>query len=197
MTIDEAIKHAEEVAEEQKKLYRLCPVTDYGCKGDKHCKSMNYEYDGCLKCAKEHRQLAEWLKELKAYKKQSEDAINRQTVLELVVANHTELNGLNVVMYSPLYKDIKQLPPVTPQPKTEWISVSERLPKKDESVLLTICANSSLYGFNENFVKVMCGSYSPCEDKRDWIVNEIRYYIDNVIAWMPLPAPFEPQESEG
>ena len=70
----------------------------------------------------------------------------------------------------------------------EWIPVSERLPKKDESVLLTICANSSLYGFNENFVKVMCGSYSPCEDKRDWIVNEIRYYIDNVIAWMPLPS---------
>ena len=76
----------------------------------------------------------------------------------------------------------------------KWIPVSEELPKKDESVLLTICANSSLYGFNENFVKVMCGSYNPCEDKRDWIVNEIRYYIDNVIAWMPLPKPYEPQE---
>ena len=38
MTLDEAIIHAEEVAEEQKKLYKLCPVTDYGCKGDKHCK---------------------------------------------------------------------------------------------------------------------------------------------------------------
>lgn len=65
MTIDEAIKHAEEVAEEQEKLYKLCPVTDYGCKGDKHCNSMSYEYDGCLKCAEEHRQLAECLKELK------------------------------------------------------------------------------------------------------------------------------------
>ena len=76
----------------------------------------------------------------------------------------------------------------------KWIPVSERLPKKDESVLLTICANSSLYGFNENFVKVMCGSYSPCEDERDWIVNEVRYYIGNVIAWMPLPTPYDPQE---
>ena len=72
-----------------------------------------------------------------------------------------------------------------------WIPVSERLPKEDESVLLTICANSSLYGFNKNFIKVMCGSYSPCEDKRDWIVNGIRYYIDNVIAWMPLPEPYK------
>lgn len=77
-----------------------------------------------------------------------------------------------------------------------WIPVSERLPKEDESVLLTICANSSLYGFNKNFIKVMCGSYSPCEDKRDWIVNGIRYYIDNVIAWMPLPEPYK-AESEG
>ena len=78
-----------------------------------------------------------------------------------------------------------------PNNPNKWIPVSERLPEKNESVLLTICANSSLYGFNENFVKVMCGSYNPCEDKRDWIVNEIRYYIDNVIAWMPLPEPFE------
>ena len=51
-----------------------------------------------------------------------EDLISRQAVLDLVVANHTELNGLNVVMYSPLYKDIKQLPPATPKPKIgHWI----------------------------------------------------------------------------
>lgn len=68
MTLDEAIKHCEKVAEEQEKLYKLCPVTDYGCKGDKHCRSMSYEYDGCLKCAEEHRQVAEWLKELKMYR---------------------------------------------------------------------------------------------------------------------------------
>lgn len=86
---------------------------------------------------------------------------------------------------------IKALPSVIPQ-ESRWIPVSERLPEEDESVLLTICANSSLYGFNENFVKVMYGIYSPCEDKRDWIVNGIRYYIDNVIAWMPLPPCYEP-----
>ena len=47
-----------------------------------------------------------------------EDAISRQAVIDLVVANHIELNGVNVVMYSPLCKDIKQLSPVNPQPKT-------------------------------------------------------------------------------
>ena len=66
MTLDEAICHSEEVAEKQEKLYRLCPVADYGlCKGDKHCKSMSYEYDGCLKRAEEHRQLAKWLTDYK------------------------------------------------------------------------------------------------------------------------------------
>ena len=56
-----------------------------------------------------------------------EGAISRQAVLDLVVANHTELNGLNVVMYSPLCKDIKQLPPVNPQEsKTgRWIAHSD------------------------------------------------------------------------
>lgn len=50
------------------------------------------------------------------------DAISRQAVLDLVVANHTELNGVNVVMYAPFYKDITQLPPVTPAEKVgHWI----------------------------------------------------------------------------
>jgi len=45
MTIDEAIKHAEEVAEEQVKR--------------------------CEKCAEQHRQLEEWLKELKQLREQT------------------------------------------------------------------------------------------------------------------------------
>lgn len=56
MTLEEAIKHCEEVAEEN----------------DKKARKLN---DGtmstrikCEECASEHRQLAEWLKELKAYR---------------------------------------------------------------------------------------------------------------------------------
>ena len=59
MTIEEAIKHCEEVAErEQQKGYyantEANQSTEYGTK--------------CYECAKEHRQLAEWLRELKALK---------------------------------------------------------------------------------------------------------------------------------
>ena len=57
MTIDEAIKHCEEVAEEKE-----IDATVYHKAGD-------YEKSKeCIWCASEHRQLAEWLKELREYK---------------------------------------------------------------------------------------------------------------------------------
>ena len=58
MTLDEAIKHAEEVAEEQD--MRAGFETDYSC-----YQMSDTERNQCKKCAEEHRQLAEWLKELK------------------------------------------------------------------------------------------------------------------------------------
>ena len=49
MTIDEAIEHAEDVAKEQ----------------DRYCPTPNGTFDPHKACAEEHRQLAEWLRELK------------------------------------------------------------------------------------------------------------------------------------
>ena len=54
MTIDEAIIHAREVAEEQRKACDLAWVWD--------------NPDNIKKCAEEHEQLAEWLEELKSYR---------------------------------------------------------------------------------------------------------------------------------
>lgn len=71
MTLDEAIKHAEESAKDNEELYRICPVSESGlfhCDGTKDCKSLkNGENKGCRKCAEEHMQIAEWLKELKVH----------------------------------------------------------------------------------------------------------------------------------
>lgn len=72
MTLDEAIQHCEEAAEEQEELYRLCPVYTYRCDGTKDCIALkNGTNKGCQKCAKEHRQLTGWLKELKQLREQT------------------------------------------------------------------------------------------------------------------------------
>lgn len=54
MILDEAIAHAREVAEEQRKACDLAWVWD--------------NPDNIKKCAEEHEQLAEWLEELKSYR---------------------------------------------------------------------------------------------------------------------------------
>ena len=55
MTLDEAIEHAKEKTEEQKKQGSIC------------CDSLEdtIRAEKCLECAREHEQLAEWLEELK------------------------------------------------------------------------------------------------------------------------------------
>lgn len=55
MTLDEAIKNAEEVAEKNDKI---ADTFEYSLKTKSDCRER----------AKEHRQLAEWLRELKAYR---------------------------------------------------------------------------------------------------------------------------------
>ena len=71
MTLDEAIRHAEEVAEKNEEIYEA------------HCRIYSkevvekYPSPPCKKCAEEHLQLAEWLKELKDYRK-TWDEIKKQ-----------------------------------------------------------------------------------------------------------------------
>lgn len=55
MTIDEAIKHCEEVAEKNRELFEKIGTN-------------SYDEVNCLECAREHEQLAEWLKELKRHR---------------------------------------------------------------------------------------------------------------------------------
>ena len=61
MTLDEAIIHAEEVAEENEKR------AEYSSGRIENGMGIFYENEAnkCLECAEEHRQLAEWLWQLK------------------------------------------------------------------------------------------------------------------------------------
>ena len=60
-SIDDAIKHCEEVAETEERIAKLHQRPNRGVKGS------GKRYLSCLECAKDHRQLAEWLRELKAF----------------------------------------------------------------------------------------------------------------------------------
>lgn len=57
MTLEESIKHCEEVAENQEEC--ACRIDEIGA-----------DSNSIRECASEHRQLAEWLKELKAYREE-------------------------------------------------------------------------------------------------------------------------------
>lgn len=64
MTIDEAIAHAREVAEKQRKDNGKCEYkAEYGCKG-----CADYYSKPCIECAEEHEQLVKWLKDYKRLK---------------------------------------------------------------------------------------------------------------------------------
>jgi hypothetical protein len=88
INIDEAIKRSEEVERKKRELYDICPATEtewLHCDGTKNCKTMLYgENKGCLKLAEEHKQIAEWLKELKKLKKLAscEDCVSRKAAKE-------------------------------------------------------------------------------------------------------------------
>ena len=119
MTLDEAIRHAEEVAERYKWFEE------------------NYLYNKEYKeSAEEHRQLAEWLKELKQLKEQE-----------------------------------------------RWIPVSERLPEKNIEILVTT---------EWGEVTIAKRFYNG-----DWFIREdaSNANTDDIVAWMPLPQPYE-AESE-
>lgn len=66
LTIEEAIKHAKEVAD-----------INYNDaeKFDSNDSVENYMKDNCMKCAEQHEQLVKWLEELKSYKNAEEQGL--------------------------------------------------------------------------------------------------------------------------
>ena len=68
----------------------------------------------------------------------------------------------------------------------DWIPVSERLPEEETDVL--ICNG-------DGDIELSRGSYST-EVENDFIWYTSGWRFGKVIAWMPLPKRYEPQESE-
>lgn len=70
------------------------------------------------------------------------------------------------------------------QPKVgEWIPVEERLPENDKDVLVTCNNGEVAYGF-----------YSKEDDY--WFMDSIDNEAYLVLAWQPLPEPYEVKEND-
>ena len=111
MTLEEAIKHAEEVAE--KKFDNAVCIMDKG-KSDVALENA----EECKRCAEEHRQLAEWLNDYKRLLEQitCEDDITIQAVLEMAY-DMSEIDGEHFTEPWMVVdvEDIQKLPSVNPQ----------------------------------------------------------------------------------
>ena len=65
MTLDEAILHAREVAERNRKQYKNCPSD-----------RTDIRHQTCEECAEEHEQLAQWLEDYKHIKQWKSDIMD-------------------------------------------------------------------------------------------------------------------------
>lgn len=77
LKIDDAIKHTEQVADECEVKARLLETPHYTKKSMENC-------------AKEHRQLAEWLKELKELRKERIELKKQNLILRFMLALYEE-----------------------------------------------------------------------------------------------------------
>ena len=99
------------------------------------------------------------------------DCISRQDVLSEIIRFSTE-EGSSVECQQ-LYCDVNNMPSVTPQ-EPRWIPVSEKLPEENGGYLITLKGGYVMTAL--------------------W--NGNAEYWSEVTAWMPLPKPYESQESE-
>ena len=154
MTLDDAIKHTEKVADECEVKARLLETPHYTKK------SME-------RCSEEHRQLAEWLKELKDLRKERIELKKQNLILRFIVA---------------LYEE---------DDEPDWIPVEE-LPEENGRYLVSIKKSCGIPRRVDIFDY---GTMPMGEDEEPhWHYNLTEFAMcmdDEVEAWMKLPDPCE------
>lgn len=174
MTLDEAIKHAEDVA----------------------------KTNTCKECAEEHRQLAEWLKDYKRFLEQQpcDDCISRRAVLEITAetgALETQTRVKSLPPVTPQEPKTGWIPVKTrPMTEEETEHYSEYTDMRiDDTYTILDCplpddGQEVLVSWGGNVVVDIF-----IRDDADGCYFE-GVDIDEVDAWMPLPEPYKESEGE-
>ena len=136
---------------------------------------------------KEHRKLINDTFEMaiKALSQEPcDDVVSREMALEKMADYVASGCADSVEDFEEYSKIICQLPPVT-QKSGKWIPVSERLPEDEQEIL-----------FSTKTGRVHSGKYHDDDSANQWYSHrdKCRAWNNVVIAWMPLPKPYEPQE---
>ena len=109
------------------------------------------------------------------------DLISRQAVLDVI--------NLNWEYRRNCIRAIEKLPPVKQEPR--WIPVSERLPNHDEYI-----KNNGLFNVSDGN-RTYSEWFDIYDTQKFGEPTMYGFRVDHaVIAWMPLPKPYKPQESE-
>ena len=155
MSLDDAIKHTEKVADECEVKARLLETPHYTKKSMENC-------------AKEHRQLAEWLKELKELRKEYRGVKMSNAFLRILLK---------------LYEE---------DDEPDWIPVEEELPEERGRYL--VCFKDS--GMLPCRVDICNYGVMLMDDDKEphWYIVYDDFDVDvddEVEAWMKLPDPCE------
>lgn len=152
--IDTAIAYYEEITNNFEKYKRIHCITEYQ-----------------LKKVSQSGQIAEWLKELKAYREQDGDAISRQAAIDgadVIIARDTSGNN-DVVKAMTAWKSyIEGLPPVTPKPKTakpkmgRWIYGEDNLGTGRDGWYCNQCGHFEFWDYSSNMKSAKLNLPNPC-----------------------------------
>ena len=121
------------------------------------------------------------------------DAINRQDAIDVARKCHVKevTPAYMLIDKSEIMTELMLMPSAEPEP--HWIPCSERLPDEDHW----------LGGSGKQFSDNVLISIVNCNDEDAWV--QVSQTIDGtwalelpryckVLAWMPLPSPYQPEE---
>ena len=125
-----------------------------------------------------------------------EDAVRKQELLNEYYRLRENWNNADNAV-DKCISVLKDLSSVTPKPEQRWIPVTERSPEeKDAGILKKLGTEKrSEYVLATVEVKGERMTVTACTHDGKWNWNMKYAFPDfNVVAWMPLPEPYQPKE---